>query len=512
MHDRTRARHRALIAALVAARLLLPLLLIHPAWEFHRDELLYFAMGDHLEFFRMQFPPFIAVIARLSSSIFGDSVLAARVPAALGGAGLLAAMLLTARRLGAGVWSFVLIALASVAAPVFLRPSVLFQPVIFDQLWCTLAIAGIALAAAEDEPRWWLLTGLGLGLGAMTKFSTAFYAVCIASTVLLLPTPRRQLRTRWPWLGAGLAVLLGSPSLTGQWVNDWPFPTQMAQLQSSQLEHVSNLSFLAEQPLMLGTGTLLVVIAIIAGFGSRRADRIALLFGGLLVGLMLVLDGKAYYAAPAYPLLVVTGAMAIERRVRSTGRPWPAWSAIVVMVPVMLFMLPIGVPLLAPDAMARYAQRLGLSAAVRTNRGEILPLPQDYADMLGWRAQAEAVAAVYDSLPPADRDRVIIAADNYGEAGALAMYRRRHAYPYPVSVVGDFHAWGPGSRSGEVGIVLTQPSAETGLREIWSDVRIVRRLGDPRGVPEEQNLCIFVVRGLRRPLEDVWSERGPVWG
>jgi hypothetical protein len=53
---------------------------------------------------------------------------------------------------------------------------------------------------------------------------------------------------------------------------------------------------------------------------------------------------------------------------------------------------------------------------------------------------------------------------------------------------------------------------ESRLREIWVDVGVVRRLGDPRGVPEEQDLCIFVVRGLRRPLPEVWPELGPVWG
>ena len=31
-----------------------------PGFGFHRDELLYFAMGDHLDFLHMQFPPLIA--------------------------------------------------------------------------------------------------------------------------------------------------------------------------------------------------------------------------------------------------------------------------------------------------------------------------------------------------------------------------------------------------------------------------------------------------------------------
>jgi hypothetical protein len=35
-----------------------------PPTGFHRNEMLYFAMGDHLELFWMQFPPMIAVLAQ----------------------------------------------------------------------------------------------------------------------------------------------------------------------------------------------------------------------------------------------------------------------------------------------------------------------------------------------------------------------------------------------------------------------------------------------------------------
>ena len=66
----------ALVALIVALRIALPLVTIDPTWEFHRDEFLYFAMGDHFHLFGMQFPPLIAALARISKAIFGDDVLA----------------------------------------------------------------------------------------------------------------------------------------------------------------------------------------------------------------------------------------------------------------------------------------------------------------------------------------------------------------------------------------------------------------------------------------------------
>ncbi|MBK6487057.1 MAG: glycosyltransferase family 39 protein [Gemmatimonadetes bacterium] len=505
----------AFAVALVAVRIALPLALIHPAWEFHRDELLYFAMGDHFEPMRMQFPPFIAAVARGARALFGDAVLAARVPAAIGGGALLAAMLWFSRRLGAGAWALGMIALATIAAPIFLRPSVLMQPVIFDQLWATLAIAALALAAVKDEPRWWLLAGIAFGLGALTKFSVAFYIISAAVAAVATPALRRQLSSRWPWVAAGIAAVLALPSITGQVAHDWPFLAQMSSLRGGQLARVSPVAFLAEQPLLLGAACLLVPVAVAAAWRGDTATRVTGTVTLALLALMLVLRGKGYYAAPGYPALLVAAAVWLERRLAarraSLGRRAAQVGFPLAVAVGAVLMLPMGIPTLDPDAMSRFAVSTGVVAAVRTNQGEELALPQDYADMLGWRAMAEAVARAYRALPPAERSEVVIVGSNYGEAGALAMYRDRLGLPYPVSVHGDFHAWGTGGRSGAVTILVDQPDALVQLRELFDDVREVERLQDGRAVPEERDLRIYVARAPRARLGSLWPTLGPRW-
>ncbi len=508
MASRPRGIPNTLLAALVVVRAALPLLLVSRAWEFHRDEFLYFAMGDHFDLFRMQFPPLLPGVAHVSKLVFGDAVWAARVPAALAGATMLGVMLWLARRLGGGGWSAALLCIGSLAGPVLVRPTVLMHPVIFDQLWCVVALAGVLLAAHEDQPRWWLLAGAGLGLGALTKFSAAFYGASLLVPVLLVPVLRRQLATRWPWMGALVALALALPSVTGQVVHQWPFLAQMRALGASQLERVTAAEFLSEQPLMLGAASALVLAGILAAWRGGPAARTALAFGAALVGLMLVLHGKSYYAAPGYLMLLVTGALGIER----LARPAVAWASVGFMLVGGALLLPIGIPLIGPEAMARYARRMGISAAVTTNWGEVLALPQDYADMLGWRAMAEAVAQVADSLPPEDRARLVVGASNYGETGALAMYRPRFGYPYPISTAGDFHAWGWGENSGEVGIALGPADDQDDLEQLWTEVRVVKVIGDPRSVPEERRVCVFLMRGLRHPLREVWPRIGPEWG
>src|SRR5512138_1481341 len=47
----------------------------------HRDALLYYAMGEHLRLFAMDFPPFIAIVARVFAT-FGNIELITHIPIA----------------------------------------------------------------------------------------------------------------------------------------------------------------------------------------------------------------------------------------------------------------------------------------------------------------------------------------------------------------------------------------------------------------------------------------------
>lgn len=496
------------IAVLVLIRLALPLAWLDSSWEYHRDELLYFAMGDHLAW-RMQFPPLVPAVAALSTAIFGDAVWSARVPAAVAGAALTLCVLLLVQRFGGGrramAWAWV----ALLAAPVFLRPSVLFQPVIFDQLWATLAVGALMLAAHERRPQWWMLAGVGFGLGFLTKFSVLLYGVSAALVALAHPALRQQLRTRWPWAALGLALLCSLPALVGQVHFGWPFLQSLAALQAGQFAETSVAGTLSGQVLMLGSGVLIAA----AGFwcAVRRtlgavtdAGRVAVGFLVVLLGLVLWQGGKEYYVAPAYPALIAVGALVFATYGKVLQR-----ALAVVITGGALVLLPLGVPMLPPAQMAAYAGWLGLGT--ETNWGETLELPQDYADMLGWQAQAEAVSRAFAALSPADQSVAVVSASNYGEAGALARYAPRYGYPYPVSTSGDFHAWGLYGRSGEVAVLLEGPDALPELEKLFREVVQVDSLGDPRAVPEERDIRIYVARGPRVSIPERWWAVGAEW-
>jgi hypothetical protein len=209
-----------------------------------------------------------------------------------------------------------------------------------------------------------------------------------------------------------------------------------------------------------------------------------------------------------HPLLVAAGSVVAGGWLSS--RPQLFRTAVGFGIAGGLLLLPIGIPLLPPATMARYTSAIGITRAATTNRGTILPLPQDYADMIGWREQVAAVARVYHALPDSERMATVIVAGNYGRAGALAAYRADFDLPYPRSRSGDFYNWGPGRVDPKVVIIVGGTVDELG--QIFNSVMEAARVDRPFGVEEEQDVPIHICRDPRQPLGEVWRNLGPEWG
>jgi hypothetical protein len=91
-------------------------------YEFHRDELLYLAMGRHLRLWAMDFPPGIALLARGAQGVVGDSLFGFRLVPALAGTALVLLAALLARELGGGWRAQALAALGVIASPLWRWP------------------------------------------------------------------------------------------------------------------------------------------------------------------------------------------------------------------------------------------------------------------------------------------------------------------------------------------------------------------------------------------------------
>jgi hypothetical protein len=505
--NETRRLAYALVACTLAVHVLVA---IATPYEFHRDEFLYFSMGTHLRLFHMDFPPLIALLSEAVRHTTGVSVFTYRVVPGIIGTGLVALVLLAVRQFGGGRMAVLLAALAMLSSPLFMRTASLFQPVVLDQLaWMAALYALLRLEQTGDQ-RWWLALGGAGGLGLLAKFSIAFIGVGVL--VALLATPhRRALLTRGPWLALLIALVIGSPSVIGQVTNDWPIFEQMAQLQRGQLDRVTWGEYAGTQMLFIGPAMILAITGLMAllrgPLARHRAIGIACAATFILLG---ALHGKPYYVGPIYPMLLAAGAVRIEQL---TGR-WrsvTAWGVGLASLVFGLLLLPVGLPIVPPEPMARYASAMGIQAATQTNRGTQLSLPQDYADMTGWREKAEAVAHVVESLPAEERAKVVIYGNNYGQAGALDLYGRRLGLPPVVSLAGSFYLFGPGARRGDV--VVTLGVRADDLRDLrCASLTDAGRVKNPWGVSEERDVPLFVCRSPAITVQEIWRRNHPHWG
>src|SRR5262249_14655088 len=138
-----------------------------------------------------------------------------------------------------------------------------------------------------------------------------------------LATPeRRHLRTPWPWLAGGIAVLGLVPYLVWNAVNDWP---TVEFYRGYGGGGTSPPAFFAPP---VGQMNPIAVPPAAAGlvFYFRRTGARYRLLGWtfVFVYLLLTLLGtKPYFLAPAYPILFAAGAVAFEG-VRP--RPRLAWT------------------------------------------------------------------------------------------------------------------------------------------------------------------------------------------
>jgi hypothetical protein len=508
-HNATDPRPVPLGVWVIAGLFLLLHLLPRPGYGFHRDELLYLAMADHLDLLRMQFPPLIAVLGRVAKAFPLDTLAGVRLLAALAGTAVLGIGVAMARRLGGGRHAQVLAALALAVGPFSLRTGSLFQPVVFEVLWWSLAALAFLALLNDGDRRWWIVFGIAAGLGGLTKFSAAIFGASMALGVLASPL-RRDLLTRWPWIAVLVGGLIASPSVLGQIHWGWPFFEQQEVLRQTQLDRVTPGSFLTGQLFLTAAAVPLLLAGAMGLFASPSLRRFRALGVAALAALLflLVLQGKDYYFGTMHPPLLAAGSVVAGSWLARHRKAW--WGALAWGTVGGVLLLPMGIPLLPPPQMARYSEAMGQTRAVTTNRGTVLPLPQDYADMLGWREQVAEVARIYRGLPEEERAGAVVLGGNYGRAGALAVYHREFGLPYPVSRHGDFWAWGHSIDEPSV-VIIVGGSVEE-LLAYFEDVVEGGRVVTPLGVEEEQDVPIHLCRGPREPLPQLWERLGPVWG
>ncbi len=473
-------------------------------YGFFRDELYYIACSEHLAWGYIDQPPLIALIAWMSRHLLGNSLVAFRVFPVLAGAGTVFLTGWLAGELGGGRVVQFLAALAILFAPLYLAfDSILTMNAFEPVFW--LACACIAARIANGgSPKLWLWFGVISGIGLQNKHTMAVFGFAVV-VGFLLSGDLQPFRSPWIWVGGLIALAVAFPNLLWEARHGWPQVEVVRNAQQFKNVAIGPLRFLGEQVLFYSPVTLpLWLGGLVWLFFSREARRFRFLGWAYLAVLAIFIfgDGKSYYPMGSYPILMSAGAVAFEGFLRA-----PNWRALRVGYPSMivlagLFTLPFGVPVLPVESFLKYSHALPYAHEVKTERDSTAPLPQNYADMIGWDNIASSVARVYHGLPEQERPGCAILAGNYGEAGAIDYYGQALGLPKAISGHNSYFDWGPRDYSGACVILIGEEGSE--FRKYFEEVQQVAVVDSPLAMPTEQHVPVYLCRKPRGSMAELW--------
>lgn len=501
-------RKHWVILLLAIAGMVIHLLLVDPAWQLQRDEYLYLAQGDHLAWGYLAVPPTIGFLGFICK-LLGGGVFIVRFFPALFGALTLFLTGKIVMELGGKLFAQFLACLAYLASG-YLRLNLLFQPNSLEVLYFTLCAYFLIRYIHTSLSKYIIYTGIFVGLGMLNKYSILLFPIGAAVGMLLTPY-RKLFGNKKLYIALAAAVIISLPNLLWQYFHHFPVVHHLETLAGYQLKYNSASGFLKEQIINCFPCLIVWIAGLIYYLFSRTGKPyrwIAWIYLTVIVILM-ALHGKGYYAMGAYPMLMAGGGVWIEQLCRKNIWKWSLRPALVTLI-IVLFIpaVPLLVPVYGPQKMARYCAKFKAFGVLRWEDGKEYSLPQDYADMLGWKEMAAKAGAAYNSLDSAAKRQTIIFCDNYGEAGAVEYYGKQYHLPTVQGKEASFLQWTPANDHFVNLVVVTNDTDDIHkplIKDNFSSVAEVGSITNPYA--REQGTVILLCKGANQAINDFLNER-----
>ncbi len=345
----------------------------------------------------------------------------------------------------------------------------------------------------SENPRWWLVIGVLIGIGFQTKYTMAFYTSGIVAGVLFTRA-RRYLASGWLWGGVVLAVLIFLPNLI------WQIRHGFISLQFLQHIHQRDVGqgrsdgFFRDQ-FMICTNPFTAPLWIAGLVGFLRGRRYRMLAWMYLVplGLYVLGKGRGYYLGAAYPMLIAMGAVMAVRWVSSLSalpRRALKFAFFLALFVGGVYISAVVLPIASSGPLRDFALK---------NNG-------DLREEIGWDELVKAVAVVRDSLPPEQRENVGIVVGNYGEQGAIVILGPEYHLPPPIS--GTNSAWLRGYPDSPPATLIVLGFGRSSVERTFTSCRLSGHNGNSEGIRNEESEShpdIFVCGPPHLPWPEFWK-------
>lgn len=452
-------RRSVFLLGFILLKFVLQYLLIDSGYDLHRDEYLHLDQAHHLAWGYISVPPVTSWFSYLIY-LLGNSEFWVKFFPALFGALTISIVWKTVETLGGNLFALSLAAVGLIFSSL-IRINLLFQPNSFDVLAWTFVFYTIIRHLQTGKNSWLYWMGIAFGFGFLNKYTVAFLAIGLLFGLML--TKERQIFKNPHFYGAlGLATLIALPNLIWQWTNDFPAIWHMRMLSKHQLVNINRLDFLLDQPLFF-LGSIFILIAATASYFTYPPfKKYRFLFYTLIgtLAVFTVFRAKSYYAINLYPIHFAFGALYLSKLLHSGWKTY--LKPIALIIPIVLFgmIAPLTYPITTPDKLKEVYARHPDLHLTRWEDGKDHEIPQDFADMLGWKELAKKVDIAYAKAPSGEY--TIIICDNYGQAGAINFYTKTKGLR-AVTMNADYVNWIDLSR--EIKNVILVRDAVDGIDE-----------------------------------------------
>jgi hypothetical protein len=463
-----------ILLIMVAIKMVLQYVLVNPVYELHRDEFLYLNQADHLAFGYISVPPFTALISKIIY-MFGGDIFWVRLFPALFGVATIVLVWLVIESLGGSLFSNILASAAMVFSALN-RINILYQPNSFDILVWTAIFFCLIRFIQSEKSAWLFYLSVIIAAGFYNKYNLIFLMAGLF--IGFMATYQRKIFMNFSfWKALIISLIILSPNIIWQFVNHFPVIQHMKVLKANQLDNNSASGFLLSQ-LGFFIGSLIVTLAGLYALLLVREFKpyrfIAICFLSVLV-LFAFMKAKNYYAVGLYPVVIAFGSVwlgnVLAKKWRSVILPLLICINLVVFILSVKFVYPVYTPAEIRQN-ATIFEKMGL---LRWEDGKNHNLPQDFADMLGWKEMAQKSFDAYKMIPVSELANTLVICNNYGQAGALNYYNRK-TMPAAYSFNTDYIYWLPhldkidnillvGAKPGDDVIGLFKEYKQTGVVE-----------------------------------------------
>jgi hypothetical protein len=491
-----------ILLLIVALKMILQYAVINPVYELHRDEFLHLNQANHLAFGFISVPPFTALVSKLIYLLGGSMFWIKFFPALFGALTIVFGWLIV-EALGGKLLSKILLS-SVLLFSVIARINTLFQPNSFDILAWTMIFYLLLKYIQSCKTKWLFFLTITMAVGMYNKYNLVFLITGLTAGLLL--TPQRKLfLNRSIWKALLLLVILMLPNIIWQIMNHLPMLEHMKALKASQLDNNSATGFLKDQILFFSGSILLIIAALVAfcNFKPFRPYRFVGICFVLTIAIFAMLKAKGYYALGLYPVILAFGSVYLESLLKRYWKPVVMLLFMTNNLVVFIATAKIIYPIYSPSEIVQHAADFDKLGMLCWEDGRNHALPQDFADMIGWREMAAKSLTAYNRIPANKLKNTLIFTDNYGQAGALNFYNRGKM-PEAYSFNTDYIYWLPRlNRIQNIILVGNKPG-----KEIISMFSSVKQIGIvDNKYAREKGTGIFLLTGAAPAFTGIFYKK-----